>query len=102
MASLDSRIRYDRPGNFAWMWWAAPIPDRPAPTISTSTCSVATPAWLSANGIRGFLSAGLLPAGAQPRLHDRQNVVVMRRCDPGERVEEVGVRADENPRLAAF
>src|ERR1700759_517377 len=38
-ASRDSRMRYFRDGNARCKWWAAPIPDRPAPTISTSTCS---------------------------------------------------------------
>src|SRR5215217_5978815 len=41
MASRASRIAYVLSGLCASRWHAAPIPERPAPTISTSKCSVA-------------------------------------------------------------
>src|SRR4051794_39737433 len=39
IASRPSRIAYDRPADSISRWHAAPIPDSPAPTMSTSTCS---------------------------------------------------------------
>src|SRR6185437_10369564 len=42
MASRASRIAYVLPGDSASRWQAAPTPDRPAPTISTSTCCEST------------------------------------------------------------
>ena len=35
-----SRIAYDLPGSSVWSRYAAPMPDKPAPTIRTSRCSV--------------------------------------------------------------
>src|SRR5688500_2944630 len=40
IASRDSRIAYDLSGHSAVRWQAAPMPERPAPTMSTSVCSV--------------------------------------------------------------
>src|SRR5439155_9913881 len=34
-----SRMAKVLPGHLSCTWYPAPIPDRPAPTISTSTCS---------------------------------------------------------------
>src|ERR1044072_7706037 len=39
MASRASRMATLRPGHSRRRWQAAPTPERPAPTISTSTCS---------------------------------------------------------------
>src|SRR6476469_4907324 len=40
MAPRLSSTAYVRPGKASWMWYAAPMPDSPAPMISTSTWSV--------------------------------------------------------------
>src|SRR4029450_11856851 len=42
MASRASRTTYVFPGQFAARWQAVPMPDSPAPTIRTSTCSRST------------------------------------------------------------
>src|SRR3954452_20410371 len=41
IVSRPSKIAKDLPGRVVLSWQAAPTPDRPAPTISTSRCSVA-------------------------------------------------------------
>src|SRR6188768_3880121 len=39
MSARPSRIAYVRPGQLAWRWYPAPIPEMPAPTTITSKCS---------------------------------------------------------------
>src|SRR5690606_31487895 len=39
MASRASKIAQVAQGHFSWRWCAAPMPDRPAPTMRTSRCS---------------------------------------------------------------
>src|SRR5436305_4857628 len=41
IVSRPSKIAKVLPGSVVFSWQAAPTPDRPAPTISTSRCSVA-------------------------------------------------------------
>src|SRR5579859_1114551 len=79
IVSRASRIAYVRPGKADLRWCAAPMPDRPAPMISTSKCSV-----MSSRGLPG--------AGAELRLHHREHAVVVGGGDPGEGVEHVRVR----------
>src|SRR3954447_13473076 len=54
MASRASRIANVLPGDLSVMWQAAQMPDRPAPTIRTSTCSVATARKLHRCRVRGM------------------------------------------------
>src|ERR1700759_1807742 len=41
LAPRASRMAYEAPGASVCRWQAAPMPDRPAPTMSTSVCSAA-------------------------------------------------------------
>ena len=72
IAPRASRIAYVLPGHSSCRWQAAPMPDRPAPTTRTSTCSVP---WAHSRGSAGgdrrrvdAAARGLLRNGAAPTL----------------------------------
>src|ERR1700712_94325 len=59
----DSTTAYDRPGASVVRWHAAPIPESPAPTIRTSTCSGAGPYPGPSSVGSAVLTPGDLPFG---------------------------------------